>query len=117
VAKHRAHVDYLAEALSRYTGTEFSILRGRVPVYDNKPLRTVMRYQLKATRRAEIELFHGAIRIPDEEISYVFQAHRPMPLREMTRWLASICDMVNMGFIPVSKDSQQPNTRSREGAN
>lgn len=84
----RATVDLLAEKLSRLTGTEFTVLRGRVPVYDNKPERTVMRYALRATRDGH---------------SHVFGGGRPMTLREITGWTASLCDMMMMGFIRAER--------------
>lgn len=75
-----AMVDYMATKLSEYTGSEVEVLRGR----DENGL---MRYGLKMSRDGH---------------SHTFQAHRPMKLNELTRWLASICDMIMMGYIPVS---------------
>lgn len=76
-----AMVDLLVEKLSQDTGSHFEVLRGRV---DGK-----MMYRLKASR---------------EDYSHYFQCSRPMKLNDLTRWLASICDMINMGFIPVKRD-------------
>lgn len=86
-------VDFLAESLSRKTGTKFSVLRTRPPLLDffDKPIPGKygqMKYGLKAER---------------EDVNYVFQRSRLMTLDELRRWLASINDMVSMGFIPVSR--------------
>jgi hypothetical protein len=80
--KPHSMVDSLAEQLSKKTGTTFEVLRGRM-----RPGHVTM-YGLKATR---------------DDVSYQFQAIRPMELDELKRWLASINDMVTMGFIPVAK--------------
>lgn len=72
-------VDRLAQMLSKKTGSKFEVRRGR-----NAKMQ--MRYGLKATR---------------DDVSYHFQAPHPMTYNELTRWLASINDMVTMGFIPV----------------
>jgi len=77
-----ARIDYLAEHLSDLTGSKFVILRGRV---DRK-----MVYGLKVVK---------------EDYAYQFQSTRFMTLNELTRWLASICDMVQMGFIPVKEQN------------
>ncbi len=83
-------VDSLVAQLSQFTGTKFEVLRGRVPVPDRPgqvwSIRKRMMYGLRATRG---------------EWSHTFQAHRPMNRLELQRWLASICDMLQMGFIPV----------------
>lgn len=108
--KYNATVDYLAEQLSRKTGTDFEVLRGRPMVKDSwmsAPEPGPMRYGLRATRREKA----GA---STDTVSYTFQASRPMPLNELTRWLASICDMIDMGFIPVDIYRSGPATRSRE---
>jgi hypothetical protein len=82
-------VDVLAQRLSELTGTKFTIRRGRHTERFPWGVETgPMLYQLRAER---------------EGISYTFQLNRPMPMAEMRRWLASICDMVNMGFIRVEK--------------
>lgn len=80
-----ATADILARQLSEKTGTTFEVRRGR-------NARMQMRYGLKATR---------------EDVSYCFQAHHPMTLNELTRWLASINDMVTMGFVPVCSLREQ----------
>jgi hypothetical protein len=74
-----ATADHLAKDLSDKTGTKFEVRRGR-------NARMQMRYGLKATR---------------EGVSYCFQAMHPMTYNELTRWLATINDMVTMGFIPT----------------
>lgn len=85
-----ATVDHLAKMLSERTGTHFEVLRGR-PQPQIRPGRMVpntlplMRYGLRATR---------------SEFSHTFQGGRPMKLWDLTRWLASLNDMVVMGFIP-----------------
>lgn len=72
--------DRLAAKLSEMTGTTFAVERGPV---ENR----VRMYCLTAQRGS---------------VKYVFQASRQgVPVGEITAWLASICDMVNMGFIPV----------------
>lgn len=81
-----AMVDHLAEILSKETGSTFVILRGRV--------EGEMRYGLKIVGGDG----------PQFEFSRTFQAHRPMRLNDLTCWLASLCDMIQMGFIPVRKD-------------
>lgn len=86
-------VDYLAAELSKKTGTKFTVTGGRMPppLSYGRPIPNAlgdMRYQLRAERGIH---------------SYTFQAMRPMTLGEMRRWLASINDMVGMGFIPVDK--------------
>lgn len=86
-----ATVDVLAESLSRKTGTKFEVLRGHLPAKNPASCRRgansgPMRYGLRATRG---------------DFSHTFQGGRPMKLWDLTRWLASICDMVDMGFIPV----------------
>lgn len=82
-----AMVDIMAQMLSERTGTKFEVLRGRLPGSHRGML-----YGLKATRG-------GA--------THRFQAHRPMKLADLTRWLASINDMVNMGFIPVDARARE----------
>lgn len=86
-------VDILAQRLSELTGTKFIILRRRVPVKDRPgqvfAIKRKMRYGLRAERGGSPAWTH------------TFQAHRPMPLPEITRWLASICDMIEMGFIQI----------------
>lgn len=47
--EYRATADYLADSLSKKTGTHFEVLRGRVRLDPRKP-ETVMRYGLRATR-------------------------------------------------------------------
>lgn len=79
-----ALVDILARRLGERTGSEFTVLRGRVD--------GAMRYGLTATRDGH---------------SYTFQAHRPMTIGELTRWLASILDMIDMGYIPCGKEIGQ----------
>jgi hypothetical protein len=94
----KAHVDSLAEELSKRTGSHWEILRGRVPANPSRPSAgNVMRYGLKITRE-----FGG------EKYSHTFQAHRPMKLLELQRWLASISDMVVMGYIPVAFQPTPP---------
>jgi hypothetical protein len=86
-----ATADHLAEQLSRKTGTQFEVLRGRPPL-SVRPGRMVpnklppMRYGLRATRDGH---------------SHTFQGGRPLTLGELTRWLASLNDMVSMEFIPT----------------
>lgn len=75
-----AHI--LAENLSEMTGTHFEVFGRRIQVAGKS--NPQMRYSLRATRG---------------EYSHVFQASRPMKLDDLTRWLASISDMVTMGFI------------------
>lgn len=94
-----SRVDHLAALLSEKTGTTFTVLGGRLPAKDffGRPVLGVKsrgdyRYLLKAERDGH---------------TYVFQQHRPMTGRELIRWLASINDMVNMGFIPVSQQRLQ----------
>ena len=86
-----ALVDQLAENLSVMTGTKFTILRGRPPVRYGGPVvnkRPPMQYFLKADR---------------EDCAYTFGGGRGRSHADMTRMLASICDMVNMGYIPVRR--------------
>lgn len=83
--EYKATADYLADSLSKKTGTHFEVLRGRVRLDSRKP-ETVIRYGLRATRG---------------EWNHTFQCGRPMKLQDLNRWLASINDMVAMGFIPV----------------
>ena len=68
--------DTLADNLSKRTGTKFTVLRARV--------NGKMRYGLLAERSG---------------FSHTFQAHRGVSHSELTQWLASISDMINMGFI------------------
>jgi hypothetical protein len=80
-------VDHLAQILSEKTGSRFEVRRPRVPTDPLDPTGPQqMRYLLMATR---------------SDFTYVFQRTRPMKRLEMERWLASIYDMVVMGFIPV----------------
>lgn len=86
-----ALVDQLAENLSAMTGTKFTILRGRPPVSYEGPVpkkRSPMLYMLKAER---------------SDCEYTFGGGRGRTIADMTRMLASICDMVNMGYIPVKR--------------
>lgn len=76
-----AMIDALAEQLTKQTGTQFTILRGKNP--------EGRRYALKAVKG---------------ESSYIFQYHRPMKLDELTRLLATLCDAINMGFVPVQNN-------------
>lgn len=78
MARHKSGADYLAHKLSEYTGSEFTVLPHQI---DGRLL-----YGLRATRG---------------QYSHQFQPHRLMEYRDLVRWLASICDMVNLGFIPV----------------
>jgi hypothetical protein len=87
MTQRKALVDFLAQQLSEKTGADFFVLRGRTP--------DGMRYALKA-------------RLKGTGIFWTFQGGRPVKLAEITRWLASICDMVNMGFICVKPQDIVP---------
>lgn len=108
--RNKATCDCLAAFLSQKTGTDWTVLRGRPMKKEPRmsaPEPGPMRYQLKATRRIDSD--------PRSElVSYVFQANRPMSLGEITRLLASLCDMVSMGYIPVDPYRSGPATRARE---
>lgn len=99
-----ATADDLARLLSARTGSTFVVLRGRPPLRV-VPGRVIpnkippMRYGLRIERPSLIE---------GEPHTHTFQSGRPLTLRELTSWLASIADMIDMGFIPTHQPGQVP---------
>ena len=80
-----ATIDYLVRHLNELVRGDFRILRGQID--------GVHRYQLKAVFDGEL-VGEG----------HVFQGHRPLQLIEITRWLASICDMAAWGLLRLRRD-------------
>jgi hypothetical protein len=82
-------VDTLAEKLSELTGTKFTVVREE-QIYSNQIFQpsVITRYRL----RAEIGVH-----------TRTFGTYRGLTANEMKFYISSICDMIEMGFVPVSK--------------
>lgn len=95
-----SYVDTLAAKLTGLTDTKFEVLRGQVPV-DQIPgqpycgRETVRRYMLRTTRKSASE--------PEQEYTYVFRfgASNGLNCNQMKAYLATLCDMIQFGFLPI----------------
>jgi hypothetical protein len=92
-------VDALASKLSDLTGTRFEVLRERRVYSAQHPTSFVMRYYLRATHRG---------------VAHTFGGYRGFTIDEMKYYLASLCDLIEMGFVPVS--AMQRILRSEENS-
>lgn len=97
-----AHYHYLAERIAELTGAEVKVLYTR-SVTSDRPVKVLQRYALKMVRNG---------------FDHVFW-RRGIPVAQFTLNLATLCDMIEMGFIPVDKDkvyeSQVPAAAIGEG--
>lgn len=85
----RSFVDVLAKMLSERTGTKFTVLR--VPMQIDGKM--VWRYALNAERGEHMRFFFFGAQMGD----------RYHNINDMKRTLATLVDMIDMGFLPVVK--------------
>jgi len=94
--------DYLIQALTEKTGTTFKVLRRKIQVgQKNGPNGVVLkygyRYALRAIAPPELASEHF------DGYTFRFCKTTGLTQREMSAYLATLIDMIDMGFIKAAK--------------